>query len=1204
VKAVAAQIRPNRLEVTDRFPMLGFTIRTDAPRQRVEVAIATSKELFRFDNKAARTTGTFYSSRAAGPIIVARGDLVWIVPPEVMLRFIGQQKLWVALASTSDGNGTMQVDVLPTEGSPYISIGGLTGRGMGRVRMLPTRQQIAAGYGTDSKAALEWAGDTATPGAVPVGNGTRTASAGGNGGAKKAANGNGQTGAAAPADYDDGFGPMPAPGAQAPASTAPANGANGANGTTRTNGIGQNGAASGADAPPSGSTPVAVASALQRGRARALNEDGSDLESEALLRYFATAQGVLARPLIISRSDTQIAQQIAPAFRDLLTFTVPAPVEQSLSARGMRVQRYEDAIGDLNLDFYPVRVSQLPSGFSTPEALLDHVRLNLNAFIDTDNSDFSPYAPGTDDVTWASSAPLGAAYYIDIAGPDDAAVVGSLVESHRWRFTTIWTPRSGEHPVTGHREWGCFTDGETGEHVFYTRGADRSTGPMETIGDFITFRGGDRLWLSLQRGLAGYINANGGSARAVSRLSCRVNWNVIRVMVLSQGLDMRATALDAEIAASDAVVDEDSLHGIDEPIPDEDTNPAVAAAALIYGRALDETPDYPQASRFAPAASTNYRHVSGTRTINRVVIHITDGGRRITGTIGWFQNPDQRNPRGKHITVSSHYVIGQDGEVVQMVRHNDVAWHGGHANGDSIGIEHVANTRGLNPTEPQYAASAALVAWLCATYGIPIDREHVRGHKEADPRTTHDCPSRIWDWDHYMDLVRAAAAPAPADAGTTDASTGQALAYAYRSSRALNNESFTINWDEVDVTPQPTNSSCWAAAAAMIVGWRDLISLTPETVTEICGRTTATGLDPRQVQQFADELGLVAEPPQSYAIEGFRRLLENNGPLWVGAAVPTMHVIVVTGMYVDGDNAYVRITDPWDREVGRPGAPGPRLTTHATGSRYIMRWEDFTREYEAAADRPGVGLQILHAHPDEMQRPGRIPANYGRPAGSTGYAQALRAARAMSQSRTNRPYARAYSDEATAPAPVAPPEAGMPLPAPSPAPVAPVPAAPTRRRETGSAGSVRWMLDQYDGLRRPVQSATSGGPGTSTTQTNGSSRATDRVVSLHDWPLVRLPEGDVQLPLTVSWRYLTGAVGDVAIRAGEPRVVPGWTLTATADISEGPDTLATAGLSVVVRQVFSHNGQRDIVALTQLTLFGDGTYQRQDRWEHAEAGAA
>jgi len=184
---------------------------------------------------------------------------------------------------------------------------------------------------------------------------------------------------------------------------------------------------------------------------------------------------------------------------------------------------------------------------------------------------------------------------------------------------------------------------------------------------------------------------------------------------------------------------------------------------------------------------------------------------------------------------------------------------------------------------------------------------------------------------------------------------------------------------------QPADMSCWAASAAMVVGWRDQVSLTPETIAKIGGRTTATGLDPAQVQQFASEIGLDYANPQSYTLEGFRGLLETYGPLWVGADVPGLHVIVVTGMYsdgaADGSNTYLRITDPWDRVTGTPGAPGAYLTTHSTGSRYIMSWADFVKEYEGATRFSAVNLQILHASSAGGKQPNR--------SGAAGYAMSL-----------------------------------------------------------------------------------------------------------------------------------------------------------------------------------------------------------------------
>lgn len=198
----------------------------------------------------------------------------------------------------------------------------------------------------------------------------------------------------------------------------------------------------------------------------------------------------------------------------------------------------------------------------------------------------------------------------------------------------------------------------------------------------------------------------------------------------------------------------DDERGIEEPVfdmPDE-------------SRDLPDNgpPQYPLASRFAAASSANYRtwRVSSPRPIELIVIHITDGHADIEGPIQGFQKPGRQ--------ASAHYVVGQDGEVVQMVRHDDIAWHATAANQTSIGIEHCARSPGelsrhsrpgtppdpgLPVTPEQYAASAQLVAWLCRQFNLPMDRDHIKGHCEAVKTSHEDCPNRIWDWEGYMALV-------------------------------------------------------------------------------------------------------------------------------------------------------------------------------------------------------------------------------------------------------------------------------------------------------------------------------------------------------------------------------------------------------------------------------------------------------------------
>jgi N-acetyl-anhydromuramyl-L-alanine amidase AmpD len=635
---MATQIRPNRLEVSDRFPMLGFTVRTDGTAKRYEIAIGTSPDLFGPDGKSHRSRSNFYSTRAAGPLPIERGESVYVLPPDVLARFVGQEKLYYGLATGSNGNGKVEVITVPGSGSPYINLSGLTGRSLQRVRLLPSRQRLASTYGK-SGSEMEWAGDLLTPGTQPA-----TPAPPKNGDSKDASS-------TAPVHYDDGYGPLP----PTPTTTADPN---------------------------------------------------------------------------------------------------PQPQPQATS----------------------------------------------------------------------------------------------------------------------------FAD-------------------------------------------------DGSSA------------------------------------------DEDAQHGIDGPIPDD------GATTQGLSRPLALSPEFPQASRFESAYSGNYRAVSGTRTINRIVIHITDGQPKLNGTVSWFKNPSAG--------VSAHYVVGQDGEVVQMVKHNDIAWHASSANGDSIGIEHVARSPhewdrklghtdpGMMPTDAQYCGSAALVNWLCTQFNLPMDRDHVLGHSEADPKTTHtDCPNAVWDWDYYMGLVTSGTCSPRATASSLSSRATPWSAQRSRAS-ALADQSFNENWNDVEVFGQPDGFSCWATAAAMVVGWRDKLSLDIATLKRMfkdqTGASCDAGLYPNDDQKLADFLGLVAEPPQSYSVEGFRRILENYGPLWAGIRTNDgwNHAVVITGLYGDGtpDNTFVRIHDPWGRPTASPTQPGGHNPSPGVGSRYTLTYSEFAKEYEdrITASSGAVNVQILHA---------------------------------------------------------------------------------------------------------------------------------------------------------------------------------------------------------------------------------------------------
>ena len=165
-------------------------------------------------------------------------------------------------------------------------------------------------------------------------------------------------------------------------------------------------------------------------------------------------------------------------------------------------------------------------------------------------------------------------------------------------------------------------------------------------------------------------------------------------------------------------------------------------AGAPKGGAGTQSEDYPDA-KWVPADGNNF--ASGrAETLNKIVIHVTQGS--YAGSISWFQNPEAQ--------VSAHYVVrSSDGEVTQMVRDADTAYHARSANASSLGIEHEGYVDDPSWfTDAMYRSSAALTRHLADTHGIPKDREHIIGHSEA-PGNDHTDPGPNWDWDKYMGLV-------------------------------------------------------------------------------------------------------------------------------------------------------------------------------------------------------------------------------------------------------------------------------------------------------------------------------------------------------------------------------------------------------------------------------------------------------------------
>jgi N-acetylmuramoyl-L-alanine amidase len=106
--------------------------------------------------------------------------------------------------------------------------------------------------------------------------------------------------------------------------------------------------------------------------------------------------------------------------------------------------------------------------------------------------------------------------------------------------------------------------------------------------------------------------------------------------------------------------------------------------------------------------------------------------------------------------VSAHYVISDDGAVIQMLNDYFRAWHGGNAswgkntdiNSSSIGIE--LDNNGSEPfSEAQINSLLALLSRLKKEYNIPT--QNIIAHSDIAPSRKSD-PSAFFPWKNLAEL--------------------------------------------------------------------------------------------------------------------------------------------------------------------------------------------------------------------------------------------------------------------------------------------------------------------------------------------------------------------------------------------------------------------------------------------------------------------
>lgn len=214
------------------------------------------------------------------------------------------------------------------------------------------------------------------------------------------------------------------------------------------------------------------------------------------------------------------------------------------------VHKLEDAVGDINLDYYSVTIREFPFKpgstvrYTAPE-YLEYLRLNINEFAKDDKGNaasvFTPYSRShpvdapINDEAWVTNNPLGTLVSIWVNPPAPAwrSEYGTVFTAQHsldtnnpnWIFSTAYTFGDGNHPVSGNRQFGIQYEGN---HVwtFFTRGADRTTNSAYNLLKGSIFSGAENLWIQLQARVVEDItkNGRGGVAQSVPKDSARYMW--------------------------------------------------------------------------------------------------------------------------------------------------------------------------------------------------------------------------------------------------------------------------------------------------------------------------------------------------------------------------------------------------------------------------------------------------------------------------------------------------------------------------------------------------------------------------------------------------------------------------------------------------------------------------------------------------------
>lgn len=957
-----AVIRANRESIDDRFSVLGFTVRSELPL--FEIGLATDPELLKPESRARRTPGNFFTSRLLRALPSQRGEAVYLVPPEVVARFVGQQRLYFGLATYRESDRSTPISLrMPDRGTMYVSLSGLSERGLRRTaRSRGTSAYGSTGYGSTgyggSPTELGWGGDAASASPPPSRDEDRTTRAG-NG--TKAANGASDT-----VGYSDGYSEdlwkQPPPVTAAPdTATAPAT----AQGMTMRNGNGND----------NGRRPIATSRSLLISSDYQPSNFWDALRAQAgfFLDSAMWYLGVLNTTVMPHSAICQIRVPDGTAEGGLHGsgfFIGPRLI--------MTAAHVVD--GQSELIVVPGKNGGGTAGGTEP---FGRFRVTTFSKHDSYGSNGSDYDMALIQVPAANA--VGNGQYFDLveelnqSRPEGVVVSGYAA---RWYANDLIEHFVNQtiDPNRQHMMGGYIRELPTDETFSYN---------IQTLGGT---SGSPVYWIE-DTGAgpqAHMVGVHVAAHDATTNLGCRITPNKLAwIRRIAAQWGQTLTFSMGRYAQSLSAVCVDSGHRQGSAAAQPHTGSHAQGLALRHGYSTAQeiiTPYYDpadpmsaltcQADAFSQAREEWFAGVPNTTIFPHSAIcllEMQDAAGSVSRGTGFYigRNRILTCAHNLYNKASVTIIPGKNGNggastepfgrttVTSSSWRIPASYAGSNRATDLAVIDNVPidapngqwfdSLEELNQSRPEgvvvcgYSSRSTKVPELTAA--IDGFRQHLHAGyiaALADDDSTFSYP--------ILTLKRASGSPVyyistqggqphsyvvgvHTGADTDDLNRGcrlmqnkidwiegrtTTLSLGHTASRALG-DAFSIHWHDVPMTYQTSPMSCWAAAASMVVGWRDQQSIPDSAIAEKVPVFNAfrNGLYGHERGFVADAWNLMAEAPASYTIEAWRDMLANNGPLYidqVASAAGGGHVRVLVGMTsggaTDGSDTTMHLHDP------------------------------------------------------------------------------------------------------------------------------------------------------------------------------------------------------------------------------------------------------------------------------------------------------